>query len=122
LRTNKANRAPTIVRSSPKAFSNAIVTVFACTELKIAVIIFGGIKSISRITEMIVPPMAIVYIGVAIFVVGGTIISVIREMLLMPPKIITATNKANRAPTIVRSSPKAGWASGFHFLLQLRTD
>ncbi|CEX20065.1 Uncharacterised protein [Streptococcus pneumoniae] len=39
--------------------------------------------------------------------IGGTIISVIREMLLIPPKIITATNKANRAPTIVRSSPKA---------------
>ena len=38
--------------------------------------------------------------------IGGTIISVIREMLLIPPKIITATNKANRAPTIVRSSQK----------------
>ncbi|KOS24254.1 sodium:alanine symporter [Bacillus anthracis] len=35
----------------------------------VAVIIFGGVKRIARIAEMIVPPMAIIYIGVAFFVV-----------------------------------------------------
>ncbi|KOS24131.1 sodium:alanine symporter [Bacillus anthracis] len=35
----------------------------------VAVIIFGGVKSIARMSEMIVPLMAIIYIGVAFFVV-----------------------------------------------------
>ena len=40
-----------------------------CLALLVAVIIFGGVKSIARMSEMIVPPMAIIYIGVAVFVV-----------------------------------------------------
>ena len=62
-------QANTVTIAFENAFGLERTIVGALLALLVAVIIFGGIKSISRITEMIVPPMAIVYIGVAIFVV-----------------------------------------------------
>ncbi|MBJ7986781.1 MULTISPECIES: alanine/glycine:cation symporter family protein [Bacillus] len=62
-------QANTVTIAFENAFGLERTIVGAVLALLVAVIIFGGIKSISRITEMIVPPMAIVYIGVAIFVV-----------------------------------------------------
>lgn len=47
----------------------------------VAVIIFGGIRSIATISSLIVPPMAIVYIVVALFIVI-TNITVMPEVLL----------------------------------------
>ena len=62
-------QANTVTIAFENAFGLERTIVGALLALLVAVIIFGGIKSISRITEMIVPPMAIIYIGVAIFVV-----------------------------------------------------
>ena len=59
-------QANTVTIAFENAFGLERTIVGALLALLVAVIIFGGIKSISRITEMIVPPMAIVYIGVAI--------------------------------------------------------
>ena len=59
-------QANTVTIAFENAFGLERTIVGALLALLVAVIIFGGIKSISRITEMIVPPMAIIYIGVAI--------------------------------------------------------
>ncbi|WP_439876698.1 alanine/glycine:cation symporter family protein (plasmid) [Bacillus mycoides] len=51
----------------------------------IALIIFGGVKRIARVAEMIVPFMAILYVGVALFVVITNITQVpilFKEILL----------------------------------------
>ena len=59
-------QANTVTIAFENAFGLERTIVGALLAVLVAVIIFGGIKSISRITEMIVPPMAIVYIGVAV--------------------------------------------------------
>ncbi|MED3826143.1 alanine/glycine:cation symporter family protein, partial [Priestia flexa] len=62
-------QANTVTIAFENAFGLERTIVGTLLALLVAVIIFGGIKSISRITEMIVPPMALIYIAVAIFVV-----------------------------------------------------
>ncbi len=48
----------------------------------VGIIIFGGVKSIARVSELIVPPMAIVYIIVAAYVVI-TNISIMPDVLML---------------------------------------
>ena len=67
-------QANTVTIAFENAFGLERTIVGALLALLVAVIIFGGIKSISRITEMIVPPMAIIYIGVAILLLLTTLL------------------------------------------------
>ncbi|HEK9099884.1 alanine:cation symporter family protein [Bacillus pfraonensis] len=62
-------QANTVTLAFENAFGLERYIVGIAMAILVAIIIFGGIKSIARITETIVPPMAIVYIAVAVFVV-----------------------------------------------------
>ncbi|PFA22258.1 sodium:alanine symporter family protein [Bacillus cereus] len=62
-------QANTVTLAFENAFGLERYIVGIVMAALVAIIIFGGIKSIARITETIVPPMAIVYIAVAVFVV-----------------------------------------------------
>ncbi|MBY0597769.1 alanine/glycine:cation symporter family protein [Bacillus bingmayongensis] len=62
-------QANTVTLAFENAFGLERYIVGIAMATLVAIIIFGGIKSIARITETIVPPMAIVYIAVAVFVV-----------------------------------------------------
>ncbi|MCP1125912.1 alanine:cation symporter family protein [Bacillus sp. 3103sda1] len=62
-------QANTVTLAFKNAFGIDRYIVGIALSLLVAVIIFGGVKSIARMSELIVPPMAIVYIGIALFVV-----------------------------------------------------
>ncbi|MEB9229844.1 amino acid carrier protein, partial [Bacillus cereus] len=62
-------QANTVTLAFKNAFGIERYVVGIVLAVLVAVIIFGGVKSIARMSEMIVPPMAILYIAVAIFVV-----------------------------------------------------
>ncbi|MBS9802877.1 alanine/glycine:cation symporter family protein [Bacillus toyonensis] len=62
-------QANTVTLAFKNAFGIERYIVGIALAALVAVIIFGGVKSIARMSEMIVPPMAIIYIAVAIFVV-----------------------------------------------------
>ncbi|WP_242141958.1 MULTISPECIES: sodium:alanine symporter family protein [unclassified Bacillus cereus group] len=62
-------QANTVTLAFKNAFGVERYVIGIVLAVLVAIIIFGGIKSIARISETIVPPMAIVYIGVAVFVV-----------------------------------------------------
>lgn len=62
-------QANTVTLAFKNAFGVDRYIVGIALSLLVAVIIFGGVKSIARMSELIVPPMAIVYIGIALFVV-----------------------------------------------------
>lgn len=62
-------QANTVTLAFENAFGLERYIVGTLLAMLVAIIIFGGIKSVARISEMVVPPMAIIYIGVAIFVV-----------------------------------------------------
>ncbi len=62
-------QANTVTLAFKNAFGLDRYIVGIALSLLVAVIIFGGVKSIARMSELIVPPMAIVYIGIALFVV-----------------------------------------------------
>ncbi|MEH7463039.1 alanine/glycine:cation symporter family protein [Bacillus thuringiensis] len=70
-------QANTVTLAFENAFGLERYVVGIALSLLVAVIIFGGVKSIARISELIVPPMAIVYIGIAVFVV-------IKNITLLP--------------------------------------
>ena len=62
-------QANTVTLAFENAFGLERYVVGIALSLLVAVIIFGGVKSIARMSELIVPPMAIIYIGIAVFVV-----------------------------------------------------
>ncbi|PEZ06643.1 sodium:alanine symporter family protein [Bacillus sp. AFS018417] len=70
-------QANTVTLAFKNAFGLDRYIVGIALSLLVAVIIFGGVKSIARMSELIVPPMAIVYIGIALFVV-------IKNITLLP--------------------------------------
>ncbi|MEH6890591.1 alanine/glycine:cation symporter family protein [Bacillus sp. JJ864] len=70
-------QANTVTLAFENAFGLERYVVGIVLSLLVAVIIFGGVKSIARMSELIVPPMAIVYIGIAVFVV-------IKNITLLP--------------------------------------
>lgn len=70
-------QANTVTLAFENAFGLERYVVGIALSLLVAVIIFGGVKSIARMSELIVPPMAIVYIGIAVFVV-------IKNITLLP--------------------------------------
>ena len=70
-------QANTVTLAFENAFGLERYVVGIVLSLLVAVIIFGGVKSIARMSELIVPPMAILYIGIALFVV-------IKNITLLP--------------------------------------
>ncbi|MDM5190683.1 alanine/glycine:cation symporter family protein [Bacillus sp. DX4.1] len=64
-----AVQANTITLAFKNAFGIERYVVGIVVSVLIAIVIFGGVKSIARISELIVPPMALIYIAVAVFVV-----------------------------------------------------
>ncbi|MES9711028.1 alanine/glycine:cation symporter family protein, partial [Bacillus safensis] len=62
-------QANTVTLAFENAFGLERYIVGIVLAALVGVIIFGGVKSIARMSEMIVPPMALIYIAVAIFVV-----------------------------------------------------
>lgn len=74
-------QANTVTIAFENAFAIDRLTMGIILAVLVAVIIFGGIRSIATISSLVVPPMAIVYIIVAAFIVI-TNISVMPEVLL----------------------------------------
>lgn len=70
-------QANTVTLAFKNAFGLERYVVGIALSLLVAIIIFGGVKSIARMSELIVPPMAIIYIGIAVFVV-------IKNITLLP--------------------------------------
>lgn len=74
-------QANTVTIAFENAFAIDRLTMGIILAVLVAVIIFGGIRSIATISSLVVPPMAIVYIIVAAFIII-TNISVMPEVLL----------------------------------------
>lgn len=65
-----AVQANTITLAFEQAFGISRLVVGICITVATAIIILGGVKRIAKIVELIVPIMAVAYVGVALFVIG----------------------------------------------------
>lgn len=66
-------QANTISFAFEKAFNISRVHVGLALTAATAIIIFGGVKRIARVSEILVPVMAVAYIIVALFIIGKNI-------------------------------------------------